>query len=80
MNVTLVRGIGKCIECGNMTSTQLWLGKMQFYYCNKCIEELYLQSHSFLYKNNEYFKIKELENKAKDLVKASERFYETKEE
>ena len=54
MNVTLVRGIGKCIECGNMTSTQLWLGKMQFYFCDKCIQEMYYKSHEFLYKNNEF--------------------------
>ena len=37
MNILLVRGFGKCIECGNMTSYQMWIGKMQFYFCDKCI-------------------------------------------
>ena len=68
MTITLVRGFGKCIECGKMTSYQLWIGKMQFFLCDKCIQDLYYKSHEFLY-NNEYFKIKEMENNTKDLIK-----------
>lgn len=69
MQVTLVRGFGECVECGNLTSYQMWVGKMQFFFCDKCIQELYLKSHTFLYENNEYFKLKEMENKTKELVK-----------
>jgi hypothetical protein len=69
MNILLVRGFGKCIECDNMTSYQMWVGKMQFYFCNKCIQELHYKTYGFLYKNNEYFKFKEMENKTKELIK-----------
>ncbi len=69
MKIELVRGIGKCIECGNMTSYQMWIGKMQFYFCDKCVQEIYYKSHEFLYKNNEYFKLKEKENETKELIK-----------
>lgn len=62
MNILLVRGFGKCIECGNMTSYQMWVGKMQFYFCDKCVQEMYHKSYEFLYKNNENFKLKETEN------------------
>lgn len=69
MNILLVHGFGKCIECGNMTSYQMWIGKMQFYFCDKCVQEMHHKSYEFLYKNNEYFKLKEMENKTKELVK-----------
>jgi len=69
MNILLVRGFGKCIGCGNMTSYQMWIGKMQFYFCDKCIQELHYKTYGFLYKNNEYFKFKEMENKTKELIK-----------
>ena len=69
MQITLVNGTGKCIECGNLTSYQMWLGKMQFFFCDRCIQELYYKSYAFLYENNEYFRLKEIENKTKELIK-----------
>ena len=59
MNILLVRGLGKCIECGNMTSYQMWIGKMQFYFCDKCVQEIHHKSYEFLDKNNE---LKEMES------------------
>lgn len=53
MNILLVRGFGKCIECGNMTSIQLWLGKMQFFYCKDCATELSKDIVQFLEKEDE---------------------------
>lgn len=44
MKITLVRGFGKCIECGEITSYQLWVGKMQFYFCKDCIDKLSKES------------------------------------
>ena len=69
MNITLVRGFGKCIECGNMTSYQMWVGKMQFYFCDRCTEKLYYTAHNFLYENKEAFKLKEMKNQTKQLIK-----------
>lgn len=69
MQLTLVRGTGKCIECGNTTSYQMWVGKMQFYFCDKCVHNLYHKSYDFLIKQNEYFKAKQMENQAKELIK-----------
>ena len=69
MNITLVRGFGKCIECGNITSYQMWVGKMQFYFCDRCTEKLYYTAHNFLYENKEAFKLKEIENQTKQLIK-----------
>ena len=40
MKILLVRGFGKCIECGKTTSTQMWVGKMQFYFCEDCVNKL----------------------------------------
>lgn len=65
MDIVFVRGFGKCIECGNMTSYQMWIGKMQFYFCDKCIQEFHYKTYGFLYKNNEYFKFKKMENKTR---------------
>ena len=50
MTITLVRGFGKCIDCGKMTSIQLWLGKMQFFYCKDCAAELSKDIVQFLEK------------------------------
>lgn len=72
MKFELVNGTGKCIECGKMTSYQLWIGKMQFYLCDHCIQDIHSKSYCFLYQNNEYFKLKEKENEIKKLVKRSE--------
>lgn len=52
MTITLVRGFGKCIDCGKMTSIQLWLGKMQFFYCKDCAAELSKDIVQFLEKEN----------------------------
>ena len=69
MNIELVRGFDKCVECGKMTSYCIWFHKLDFYICNNCIQNLYYKSHDFLYKNNEAFKLKEIENQTKELIK-----------
>lgn len=52
MTITLVHGFGKCIDCGKMTSIQLWLGNMQFFYCKDCAAELSKDIVQFLEKEN----------------------------
>ena len=40
MNISIVNGFGKCIECGKHTSYQMWVGKMQFFFCEYCIKNI----------------------------------------
>ena len=69
MNIELVRGFGKCVECGKMTSYCVWFNKLDFYICKSCIQNLYYKSYDFCIKNNEAFKLKEIENQTKELIK-----------
>ena len=48
MKILLVRGFGKCIECGSMTSYQMWIGKMQFFLCETCVNKLSVESTRFM--------------------------------
>ncbi len=58
MKILFVNGHGKCIECGKDTSAQMWIGKMQFFFCEACINKLSVESTRFM---NEY-KIKIMQN------------------
>ena len=69
MTIKLVRGFGKCVECGKTTSYNIWFDKLNFYICENCIQNFYYKSYDFLYKNNEAFKLKEIENQTKELIK-----------
>ena len=69
MTIELVRGFGKCVECGKATSYNIWLYKIDFYICENCIQNLHYKLYDFLYKNNEAFKLKEIENQTKELIK-----------
>lgn len=53
MKILPVNGNGKCIECGKMTTTQMWIGRMQFFFCEKCVSDLSVESTRFMgeYKN-----------------------------
>ena len=48
MKITSVNGYGKCIECGNETSIQMWIGKMQFYFCDHCVNRLSTEAKIFI--------------------------------
>ena len=78
MKFELVNGTGKCIECGKMTSYQLWIGKMQFYLCNNCIQDIHSKSYCFLYQNNEakenYSKWHNVKENPDDLPKRDKNF------
>lgn len=53
MKILPVKGGGKCIECGKTTTTQMWVGRMQFFFCEKCVSDLSVESTRFM---NEYKK------------------------
>lgn len=75
MRIELVRGIGKCIECGKTTSYIIAFNDSHRfeYFCDTCVQEMFHKSYEFLYKNNEYFKLKEKENETKKLIKRGRR-------
>ena len=58
MKILPVNGHGKCIECGRETDIQMWLGRMQFFFCETCINKLSKESTRFM---NDY-KIKLMQN------------------
>ncbi len=69
MTIELVRGFGKCVECGKMTSYCIWFDKLDFYICKHCIQNLYYTSHDFCIKHTEAFELKEIENQTNELIK-----------
>ena len=48
MKILPVNGHGKCIECGRITTTQMWIGKMQFFFCENCVDKLSKESTRFM--------------------------------
>ena len=63
MKITSVNGHGECIECGKETSTQMWIGRMQFYFCETCVNKLSVESTRFM--NDYKIKIMNMMSKSK---------------
>lgn len=63
MKILSVNGHGKCIECGKETSTQMWIGRMQLFFCETCVNKLSVESTSFM--NDYKIKIMHMMSKSK---------------